>query len=177
MIIKRFNSILRNITICSLFLLLIFSCSSDDSDIDPSLKLDSYEEPYVNFLIDEETFVAANGPADERVFPSSPGLYLSYNRALNGVIEYRYLFTINNTSFPEGAFTAINVQLEPNSHNLNLVRNALTSIYGEPDLFAGSGSDVLLFPPTSTYEVELVYTSNIEDEENPILLVVYDGLN
>lgn len=170
------NSICKNKNIIFIFFIII-SCSNDDSNIDSSLKLNSYIEPYINFLVDEETFIADNGPADERIFPANPGFHLAYNRSLEGVIEYRYIFTVNNTSFPEGAFTHINVRLEPNLHNLNLVRNALTEIYGEPDLFVDSESDVLIFPPTSTYEVELLYTRDLQNDENPNLIVIYDGLN
>ncbi len=164
---------MKKVILLSLLCLLFLSCSSDDSGLDPALKLDSYVEPYLNFLINEETFVAVNGPADERKDPAGSGFVLAYNRDLNGVQEYSYGFTRNNTTFIEGLFTSINVRLEPNSHNRNLVRNALTNIYGEPDLFVDEGTNVLIFPPTSNYEVDLLFN----DGENPRLIVIYDGLN
>ena len=163
----------------TLLLLLCFlslSCSSDDSDIDPSLKLDGYIEPYLNFLVDEDTFLEANGPADERRQPFNPGFALFYNRNLDGVIEYSYGFTISDV--PEGELILINVRLEPNSHNLNLVRNRLIDIYGLPDQFVDEDTDVQVFPPTATYSISLLSTrDNFTADESPRLTVIYSRIN
>lgn len=156
--------------------LFIVSCSNDDSELDPSLKLDSYIEPYLNFLVNEETFLAANGPADERRQPQNPGFVLYYNRDLDGVIEYAYGFTISDV--PEGELILINVRLEPNSHNLNLVRNRLIDIYGLPSQFVDEDTDVLVFPPTDTYTISLLSTrDNFTADETPRLLVSYSRAN
>ena len=154
----------------------LVSCSGDDSsEVDSSLLMDGYEEPYLNFLVDEDTFVADdNGQEDERS-PISIGFSLSYNRDLNGIVEYFYAFS-TSSSYPEGRFVQVNVYAEPNQHNLDLLRNTLTDIYGEPDFFSDTGStlDTFVFPyQLDTYTISLNYTRNNFNSETPILFVAY----
>jgi hypothetical protein len=162
-----------------LIYLIVFSCSStDDVDIDPSLLLDSYVQPYLNFLVDEETFVADNGPADERgVFID--GIFLAYNRDLKGVIEYFYVFRPSSSNPDFVRYIQLNVRVEPNQRNLNMILNSMTNLYGEPDFFQdlSSTTDTNIFPPTATFDPSLSFTRNNFDDDSPFLIAGYTRNN
>ncbi len=82
---------MKKVTLIFATIILLFSCSNDDSDkIDPSLLVTSYTEPYLNFEIFEEDLRAAIGQEDD-LRPFSSGFIMSYGRDINGVVEYTYI--------------------------------------------------------------------------------------
>ena len=141
----------------------LFSCNSDDSsemDNNSEIILD-FQEPPLNFLINQAQFITENGQPDNII-----GATLYYNSDENGEIERIFDFDGNNFS---DSYFLNNVHFNSNQNNLDFMLNWLTNKYGEPILEQESPStQYYIWYNTNTsfeYIVQLVFSTDLERED------------
>jgi hypothetical protein len=171
MVFKNFKSTYKLILVLAV---LVTSCGDDDG-IDPSQLVSNFEEPYLGFLIEEDEFIAINGPAElTENFNTLTRLY--YNQDLNGVDYYTYAFITSGSSTIQKYYIA-NVKVATNQQNLAHLKSVLTGIYGEPVFIDGeptSSSHQYRFQ-LSPYAVNIVYSKDFNDPNANIVVTYTSG--
>lgn len=153
-------------SILCFFILLAFSCGSDDNESDNSNLLYDFREPLLEFCINEEEFLNLV-PTPDEIIETYGTLYV-FNDPQSGVKEIRYLIYQDFIDdFP--IYDNVNVEIYFSQENFYFILDWLTDMYGQHEILEAVPYYDTYYWDTNDYTVKL-NVSNESNDSNTIFI-------